>query len=270
LYSPALHDALPIWSDELHSILDGFGARFLLTLVRIVAHLADALLPGVENDLLQLVIQLVPKAATHHRHVLEEDLLVLEAVFEARLPELRAANALVRGLDAVDRALDQSERHVRPRDENRIGAEMLIALAVDGAAGEADLQPLHVLEGLDFLPGRIGVDIAEVQPTAEDLDLQLLLDPLVQLLTDRAIDDLVDPLAIKAVERRQRREVGIGDERAELPRAGRRHVDRALRESLGNVAAFEERAAMVDLGLEPAARLFVQGLNELLYRFVST
>src|SRR5690606_39317657 len=122
---------------------------------------------------------------------------------------LRATNAFIRGLDAVDRALDQSERHVRPRDENRIGAEMLIALAVDGAAGEADLQPLHVLEGLDLLPGRIVVDIAEGQPTAEDLDLQLLLDPLVHLLTDRAIVDLVDPLPFQAVVGRQHRDAGL-------------------------------------------------------------
>jgi uncharacterized protein len=97
-----------------------------------------------------------------------------------------------------------------------------------GAARVADLHAGEILEIGQRLRGRVDVLVAEIEPVAEYLGVELLLELLVDRLADRPVDDAVHGVDALAVEDRKLDDVAIGPEAGQDPGAGHRHPDAAL------------------------------------------
>ena len=105
--------------------------------------------------------------------------MVLVGILDAGFPQLGRGDALVGRDEAVERALRQRQRHVRPRRGVGNAAEETDAPADAGPARAADLQPLDIFERVKRLLRRVPVLEAELEPGPDDLDPQLGLELLV-------------------------------------------------------------------------------------------
>src|SRR5205814_7167360 len=111
--------------------------------------------------------------------------------------------AFVGGGERIERALRERQRNVGPRGEVRNRAEEFGARELAGAPGGADLHPGKIGEVVERLARAVVIAEAELEPRTEHLDAELALDLRVDLLPDRAVENLELPLERLAVEHRQ-------------------------------------------------------------------
>jgi hypothetical protein len=203
----------------------------------------DVLRPQIGHQFLLIGRKLVPEYLAQQRNVFGDELVVLQRILDAGIPQFPGNQTLVRTDQPVEGALRQRQRHVGPRCRVGDRAEKTRAPGLAGAAGVADLHALEVGQCRDRLVGRVPVLEAEIEIGSEHMRAQLLLDLRVEILAGLAVDDAMDQLHRLAVQHRKLEAIGVRNDASDGPAAGRGHLDLAL----------DQRLADLEVGIKLAA-----------------